>query len=238
MKHLLLIFLHLIAYQAFAQKFQLQVTPLVSGYYVHTSFQLYNNTPFPSNGLIVSTTEGLVLIDTGWGEEQTKQLLKWIKKNLKQEVVLCIATHAHEDRVGGIKLLLKKGIRFVSTPLTAQKTADQGLPKPEGVLSNDTTFVIGKTTIQTYFPGAGHTDDNIVVYFPDAKILAGGCLIKSYVAMGIGNIADANLKTWRQSVKNVQLKFPDTQFVIPGHEKWDSLESFSHTYQLIEKSQK
>ncbi|MFN8357864.1 MAG: subclass B1 metallo-beta-lactamase [Spirosomataceae bacterium] len=220
------------------QQLQIEVTKLLPNFYVHTTYQLYNGKPFPSNGLIVRTTAGIVLVDTGWGTEQTEQLMQWIRKNLQEEVVLCIVTHAHDDRMGGISVLQKHGVKVISTPLTAQKTGKQGYSIPIGILPNDTTMRVGVTPIQTYFPGEGHTSDNIVVYFPDEKVLFGGCLIKSYMAMGIGNIADANLKAWGQSVKNVQRRFRETLVVIPGHEKWETLDSFSRTLELIEKNQK
>ncbi|NBB19022.1 subclass B1 metallo-beta-lactamase [Runella sp. CRIBMP] len=234
----LLLFIPLfVHFQGFCQLPPVEITPLVPNHYVHTTYQVYQNNPFPSNGLIVSTSAGIILVDTGWGLEQTELLLAQIEQKLKQKVVLCIVTHAHEDRIGGVKAFQQRGIKIIGTPLTVQKTVAQGLPAPEGILPQDTTFRVGTTTVQTYFPGAGHTDDNIVVYFPDSKVLVGGCLIKSYVAMGIGNIADANLKTWRQSVDNVRKKFPDITFVIPGHEKWDNLSSFSRTIELVDKNQ-
>lgn len=233
-----LFFLLFVHFQTFCQVPPLEITPLVPNHYVHTTYQLYQNNPFPSNGLIVSTSAGIILVDTGWGLEQTELLLAQIEQKMKQKVVLCIVTHAHEDRIGGVKAFQQRGIKIIGTPLTAQKTVAQGLPAPEGILPQDTTFRVGNTTVQTYFPGAGHTEDNIVVYFPDSKVLAGGCLIKSYVAMGIGNIADANLKTWKQSVNNVRKKFPKADFVIPGHEKWDNLASFSRTIELVEQNSK
>ncbi|AEI50718.1 subclass B1 metallo-beta-lactamase [Runella slithyformis] len=233
-----LLFFFFVHFQTFCQELPVEITSLVPNHYVHTTYQLIQNNPFPSNGLIVSTSVGIVLVDTGWGLEQTEKLLAQIEQKLKQKVVLCIVTHAHEDRIGGVKAFQQRGIKIIGTPLTAQKTVAQGLPAPEGILPQDTTFRVGDTTIQTYFPGAGHTDDNIVIYFPNSKVLVGGCLIKSYVAMGIGNIADANLKTWKQSVNNVRNKFPNAEFVIPGHEKWDNLTSFSRTIELVEQNSK
>ncbi len=47
-----------------------------------------------------------------------------------------------------------------------------------------------------FYPGAGHTKDNVVVYFPKERILFGGCFIKDNKATGMGNIADADLAAW------------------------------------------
>ncbi len=44
-----------------------------------------------------------------------------------------------------------------------------------------------------FFPGAGHTADNVVAYVPARHLLFGVCLIKEAAAKGLGNIADADL---------------------------------------------
>ncbi|AUD01470.1 subclass B1 metallo-beta-lactamase [Spirosoma pollinicola] len=221
------------------QRPQLSVTKLNEQVYIHTTYGIYGKTPFPANGLIIKTKDGVVLIDTGWdtdtNTDNTRQLLQWVSKNLHQPVRLCIITHAHEDKVGGINELHKAGIRVISTPLTAQKSIKLGFESPEGILPNDTTFTVGQEPIQCYFPGEGHTSDNIVVWLPNQKILYGGCLIKSVAAFGMGNLADANLNTWAGSIRNVMKNFGNARIVVPGHQDWSDTKSLDHTLKLLEK---
>jgi metallo-beta-lactamase class B len=54
---------------------------------------------------------------------------------------------------------------------------------PQYTFTHDTTFNIAGVTLQAYYPGAGHTRDNIVVWVPQDKVLFGGCLIKSLEAI-------------------------------------------------------
>ncbi|GAB3018857.1 subclass B1 metallo-beta-lactamase [Spirosoma pulveris] len=217
----------------------LSVTPLNERVYVHTTYGMYGGTPVPSNGLIIKTKDGIVLVDTGWdtntNTDNTRELLQWVSKNLHQPVRLCIVTHGHEDRVGGISELRKAGIRVVSTPLTAQKSVKLGFESPEGILSNDTTFSIGKEPIRCYFPGQGHTADNIVVWLPNQKILYGGCLVKSVAVFGMGNLADANLNEWGNSIQNLMTQFKTARIVVPGHDEWTDTRSLAHTLQLLKK---
>ncbi|MFN7118641.1 MAG: subclass B1 metallo-beta-lactamase [Saprospiraceae bacterium] len=240
MKHISLMIIVLLTgfTQVVAQsnKLDIKVESLTKDVYVHVSYQRIGGNPYPSNGLIVKTSEGVLLVDTGWGEDATEQLYKWVRKNLKAKVKLCIVTHSHGDRASGTGFLQKKGVKVISTPLTAEKSAIQGYAMPDGILPNDTTFTFGDVMVQTFFPGEGHTNDNIVVYLPEPKVLFGGCFVKSSVSMGLGNIADANLKEWGNSMRNVIKKFPDVKFIIPGHEDWESLESLKHTIQLLEKA--
>jgi metallo-beta-lactamase class B len=218
---------------------KLTVTPLNDQVYVHTTYGMYGKTPFPSNGLIIKTKDGVVLVDTGWdtdtNTDNTRDLLQWISDNLHQSVRLCIVTHAHEDRVGGISELHKAGVRVVSTPLTAQKSVKLGFESPEGVLPADTTFKIGQEPIRCYFPGEGHTSDNIVVWLPNQRILYGGCLVKSVVAFGMGNLADANVNAWAGSMRKVMSQFKTARVVVPGHQDWGDTRALTHTLQMVEK---
>ena len=222
-----------------APKPKLIVTPLNDRLYVHTTYGVYQNTSIPSNGLIIRTSDGVVLVDTGWDTEKdtdnTRQLLRWVADSLHQPVRLCIVTHAHEDRVGGISELRKAGVRVVSTPLTAQKSVKLGYESPDGILSNDTTFIIGQEPIRCYFPGEGHTADNIVVWLPNQQILHGGCLVKSVAVFGMGNLADANLNAWAGSIRNLMKQFGTARIVVPGHEDWSDTRSLEHTLRLLEK---
>ena len=146
---------------------QIKVTRLDDRVYVHTTYGVYQNNPVPANGLIINTSDGVVLVDTGWDTKDntanTRQLLQWVADSLHQPVRLCIVTHAHEDRVGGISELRKAGVRVIGTPLTAQKSLKLGYEAPDGILPADTTFTIGGIPIRCFFPGEGHTSDNIVV---------------------------------------------------------------------------
>lgn len=217
----------------------LTATPLNNQVYVHTTYGIYGNSPVPSNGLIVITTDGVVLIDTGWDTandtDNTRQLLRWIADSLRQPIRLCIITHAHDDKVGGITELRKAGIRVISTPLTAQRAVKSGYPSPDPILPADTTFSVGREPIRCYFPGEGHTSDNVVVWLPNQQILYGGCFVKSVAAFGMGNLADANVKAWSGSIRNVMRQFGDARIVVPGHEEWSDTKALEHTLQLINK---
>ncbi len=221
------------------EKPKLEITKLNENVFVHVTYGMYQNQAIPSNGLIVKTKEGVVLIDTGWDTkddtDNTRQILQWVEDHLHQPVKLCIVTHSHEDRVGGISELKKAGVRVISTPLTAQKSVQEGYESPEAILPADTTFLIGQVPFRCYFPGEGHTSDNIVVWLPSYRILHGGCLIKSVAVFGMGNIADANLQEWSNSVRKLIRQFGSARFVIPGHDGWGDTKALEHTLHLVEK---
>ena len=105
-------------------------------------------------------------------------------------------------------------------------------------MTKDTTFKVGQYSFETYYPGEGHTADNIVVWFSNEKILYGGCLVKSVDAKDLGNLEEANIKGWPGTIINIQAKFKNPNFIITGHQSWQSKNSLNYTLKLIKEYEK
>lgn len=219
---------------AFAQRTAAQptrFTRVAPDCYVHTT---YLKSYPPTNGLVVHTAAGAVLVDTGWNARQARQMRRWVHKQWQQPIVLCIVTHSHTDRAGGADWLHRRGVRVVSTALTAQKLRAKGHAWARGGLPADTTFTVGGQTFQTYFPGAGHVTDNIVVWLPQQQVLVGGCLVKSTEAQDLGNVADADLTAWAPTMQRVITRYAGARLVIPGHQAWgEDARCLQHTLDLL-----
>jgi metallo-beta-lactamase class B len=97
------------------------------------------------------------------------------------------------------------------------------------------SFSLGNEKFELFYPGAGHTVDNIVVWLPRQQILFGGCLIKSELAKDLGNVAEADVKEWSRSIHRVMEKFPIARVIIPGHYSWDGFGLLQHTLNLLIK---
>lgn len=89
--------------------------------------------------------------------------------------------------------------------------------------------------IEVFYPGEGHSPDNIVVWLPEYKVLFGGCLVKELDSKGLGNTTDANLEQWPISINKVLEKYPDAEVVIPGHGNWGGIELIEHTLELLKQ---
>ncbi|HEY9061116.1 MAG TPA: subclass B1 metallo-beta-lactamase [Pseudobacteroides sp.] len=212
-----------------------ELTKINDYIWVHTTYANYNGSRTPSNGVIAVSSKGLVLVDTPWNNPQTKELIKFSKSVFKKDIVLAIITHAHEDRIGGIDTLIENKVDVRSTSLTVKEAEKNGFKKPVPELDSEPKITFGNINIEVFYPGEGHTVDNITVWFQQYKVLFGGCLIKSLDASDIGNIADVNVKRWPDSVKKVLEKYADAEVVIPGHGKWGSLDLLNHTLELVSK---
>lgn len=217
---------------------KLNISHLVNNFYVYTTYSDYKGTPFSANGLYLVTSDGVVMIDTPWDTTQFQPLLDSIKFRHKQDVKICIATHSHDDRTAGLEYYKQRGIKTYTTQQTDLICKEKNHKRAEFLLSNDSIFKIGDYTFQTYYPGPGHTVDNIVLWFEKDKVLYGGCLIKSTQANDLGNIAEADLSQYSNSIQNILKKFGQPAYVIPGHQSWKNPKSMEHTIKLIKKQNK
>lgn len=212
---------------------KLEISHLTGDFYIYTTYQDYNGTPYPANGMYFLTDSGAVIIDAPWDVTQTKPLMDSIMARHNKKVIMCIATHFHDDRTGGFDVLKSNGVRTYSTQQTLELCRTINNAEAEYTFINDTTFNVGNVSFETYYPGWGHTADNIVIWVPNAKILYGGCFIKSTEAQGLGNLADADTKSWEEAVQKVMEKYPYAEYIIPGHEGWLDRGSLKYTYELL-----
>jgi len=211
----------------------LQISHLMGDFYVYKTFHDYKGTLISANAMYLVTDKGVVLFDAPWDKTQFQPLLDSIKARHHKEVVMCFATHSHEDRAGGLEFYGKKGIKTYTIKLTDQILEKNNEKRAEFIIPNDTTFTVGQHTFEVYYPGKGHAPDNIVVWFNKEKILYGGCFIKSTEAKDLGYLGDANVKEWEKSIKKVQSKFKKPKYIITGHDGWKDLSSLNHTLKLV-----
>ncbi len=212
-----------------------ELTKINDNIWVHTTYTDYNGSRTPSNGVIAISSKGLILIDTPWNNAQTKELIKLTKSVFKKDIALAVITHAHADRIGGIDTLLDNKINVRSTKLTVIEAEKSGFQKPEPTLDHEPNIKFGNINLEVFYPGEGHSVDNVTVWFPQYKVLFGGCLIKSLDAKDKGNTSEANTLMWPASADKVLEKYPDAQVVIPGHGEWGNLDLIRHTIELVSK---
>ena len=108
----------------------------------------------------------------------------------------------------------------------------QGISKPIKEFDNRLKLSIGDEKVYAEYFGEGHTQDNIIGYFPKDNAIFGGCLIKRLGASK-GYLGDANTDLWSGTVRKLKLKYPNAKIVIPGHGKWGGTELFDYTIKLF-----
>jgi metallo-beta-lactamase class B len=201
--------------------------------WLHRTLGVYHGDTVPTNGLIVVNDTAAVLIDTGWNPEQAGRLLRWAEDSLHRPVRLAVITHSHGDRAGGLAALRRAQIRTVALPATVARIAVNrrtGLTPLSDLQSRPETL----EGIELYYPGPGHTVDNIVVFVSDDRVLFGGCLVKDQVADDLGNLRDADLTRWPLTIGAVLSRYGTASVVVPGHGDPGDLDLLRHTQALLE----
>ncbi len=205
--------------------------------YVHVS---YSDIPqygrISSNGLVFIDKGKAFLFDTPVTDSLTKDLVTWLQDSMKVEIVGFVPNHWHIDCMGGLGYLHSVGINSYANELTIQTAKSKNLPIPKQGFRDSLSLKLNDKTINCYYLGAGHTQDNIVVWIPSEQILFGGCMVKAINAKGLGNIADADLKEWPNTISKVIRKFPNARYVIPGHGQIGGVELLTHTQQLLTRT--
>jgi metallo-beta-lactamase class B len=213
------------------------VRQLAANLWIHTSIQRYaGGVIIPSNGLIDETDQGCILIDTAWNDQQTQRICDWASATLQKSIRLAIVTHAHNDRIGGVGYLLSRNIPVMGLKMTGDIAKTRNMAGPNQPFD----FNAGKSKqiegLELFYPGAGHAPDNIVVWFPNERVLFGGCLIKSADAGNLGFVGDANLKNWPGAVNAVKDRYTAAQIIVPGHGNPGGQKLIDHTLELLAKA--
>ncbi|MDX1911382.1 MAG: BlaB/IND/MUS family subclass B1 metallo-beta-lactamase [Saprospiraceae bacterium] len=217
---------------------KLKISPLTGDFYIYTTYNTYEGTQIPANGMYLVTNNGVVLFDTPWDTTQFQPLLDSIRLKHRQDVTMCIATHWHSDRTEGLEYYKQLGIKTYTTRLTDELCKKNNKKRAEYLIEGDTVFHMGPYSFETYYPGEGHTTDNIVIWFGKEKILYGGCLIKGADAENLGYLGDANVTEYYSTLKKVQKKCPDPKFIIISHSDWNDTNSLKHSIKLAKKLKK
>jgi metallo-beta-lactamase class B len=213
----------------------LKISNVTGDFYVFTTFNYYKGSRIPANGMYVVTNNGVIIIDSPWDTTQFQPLLDSIKARHKKDVSLCIATHFHEDRTGGLEYYRQQGIKTYTTIQTDELSTKRGMKRAEYLIQKDTVIHVGQYSFQTFYPGKGHAPDNIVIWFEKEKVLYGGCLIKSVEDNTLGNLADASTNDYAATIRTVQRKCKRPKYIITGHNDWTSTKSLVHTLQMAHK---
>ena len=218
-----------------AEEPKLTISHLTGDFYIYTTYNIYQESQVPANGMYVVTNNGVVMFDTPWDTTQFQPLLDSIRLRHNKNVVMCIATHWHSDRTAGLAYYKQQGIKTYTTVLTDQFSKMNDKKRAEFLIANDTVFKAEPYAFETFYPGEGHTADNIVVWFDKEKILYGGCLIKGADAGNLGFLGDGNVTEYAKTLKRVQEKYPDPKFIIVSHSSWKNIHSLKHSLKMAKK---
>ncbi len=206
-----------------------------------------------------------VWADTPYTPEAARLVVNWMFTKYGERIRLTeINTGFHIDNLGGNRELIKWKIPIYGSSLTCQLLQTRSkatmtkmrewLRGPENRKYFDAyqtfafyeptrRFDIKKTqtlrfdgaTVEIFYPGPTHTDDNVVVYFPGKKVLFGTCMVLALDATSPGYVDDGNVREWPKSLRKVQERYRRAAIVVPGHGEPGDLALIEHSIRILEQ---
>lgn len=221
---------------ALAADYPVSFAKIADNVWVHTTnYRLPGQKPITSNGLVVKDGDDVILVDGAWGELATVALLEAVKAEAGAPVTKMIITHHHPDRVSGVDAAEREGIEVFTHADTPALAAKAGYAVPNtSVAALDAPRSRTKVgAIEIAFPGAAHAPDNLVVYVADAGVLYMGCALRGAGVTSLGNLSDADLKSWPGALAWTKATYKDAKIVVPGHGRGGDLSLIDATLSLL-----
>lgn len=145
----------------------------------------------------------------GWPEDAEIIAHKNLPANLDKFVIPGVEEFRQElEKYGEDSLSLKYGDSF-------EERMAMKIRKPDEVFSEIKILEMGKYPVELHYPGTCHTTDNIIVWFPDHKLVHTGDLVFHNRHPFISKSYEADAYLWLETLKEWSDK--DIEKVIPGH---------------------
>ncbi|MBF0103658.1 MAG: subclass B2 metallo-beta-lactamase [Desulfobacterales bacterium] len=193
------------------------------------------------NSVVYIGADSVTVVGATWTPETAELLAEKIRKISSKPISEVIDTNYHPDRAGGNAYWKRIGAQIISTRMTYDllkndwgKIVDwtrSGIPSyprlplvlPTKTYSGD--FELQDGRIRALYLGHSHTPDGIFVYFPEEKVLYGGCILKEQ----IGNLSFANIAEYLKTLQKLKQLNLEIRTVIAGH--WSAV----HGPELIDQ---
>ena len=159
----------------------------------------------------------MILVDDKF-EIDHDNIMAMLKTVTNQPVKYVIDTHHHADHSGGNAKLQADGTLAVASAQARARMIEGKQPGlPDITVQPRGSLYLGGKSVEIYWLGRGHTDGDVVVLFPQHRVLAAGDLYTH--GEGLPELVDYNgggsAKEWPATIDKV-LKL-DFDTVVPGH---------------------
>lgn len=193
------------------------------------------------NSIVFIGANSVTIVGATWTPETAKLLAKKIREITNKPIGEVVNTNYHTDRAGGNAYWKRIGAQIVSTKMTYDllkkdwnkivnwtRSAIPSYPHLTLVLPTKTypgDFELQGGRVRAFYLGPSHTPDGIFVYFPEEKVLYGGCILNER----IGNLTFANLAEYPNTLNKLKQLKLDIRTIVAGH--WTAV----HGPELLEQ---
>src|SRR5215216_3058205 len=154
--------------------------------------------------LFIVTDEGVIATDPGSqsGPERAEAYRAAITSVTDQPVRYLVYSHDHADHATGGEIFADTAT-FISHRNAVEKLAslnDPSTPVPEIAFNDELSIELGGKTIELYYTGRNHSDNSIVLLYPERRLLFAVDFIWVN-ALPFQNLRDAYPEEWVESLR-------------------------------------
>ena len=169
--------------------------------------------------LFIVTDEGVIATDPGSqsGPERAEAYRAAIASVTDQPVRYLVYSHDHADHATGGDIFVDTAT-FISHRNAVEKLAsraDPRTPVPDIAFNDQLTIELGGKTIELYYTGRNHSDNNIVLLYPERRLLFAVDFIPVNSLL-FQNLPDAYPEEWVESLRWIEENL-DFDVLVPGH---------------------
>lgn len=181
------------------------------------------------NSMVYVGRDHVTVIGATWSPETAALLVAEIKKITSKPVTEVVLQNHDLDRTGGNAYFRQRGVKLIAIQATSDLLAKEGKEQiadtrkfapdypevpivlPDTIVGND--FALQDGAVRGLWLGASHKPDDIFVWFPNEKVLYGGCALKPF----LGNTNGADLVEYPKTLAKLKaLKLP-IETIVAGH---------------------
>jgi cyclase len=184
---------------------------------INDHLYVIHNDVVPGNTTALITNEGVLLVDDKF-EIDHDGIMAELKKITSQPVKYVVNTHFHADHTGGNAKMQAMNVQVVASENARDAMVENKQPGlPNMVFQRHAHVYLGGKNVEMYYFGRSHTDGDIVVLFPEDRVLAAGDMFTFGDATPelIDYAGGGSAKEWTKTLDSALMLDFDT--VVPGH---------------------
>jgi len=160
------------------------------------------------------TPEGVIATDP-INKEAAEWLEAEIRERFGQEIRYLVLSHDHPDHSSGGEVFADTAVvvahENAKRAISGEKRATA---VPDLTFNDRMTIELGGKRVELIYPGRGHSDNLIVIYFPEERAVFTVDMI-SVKRLGYMTLTDAYFPDWMAAIRRVEAI--DFDILVPGH---------------------
>lgn len=213
------------------------VTNITLNTWFWTAYKNPEGKPPAINGLLHLTDSMVIGVNIPWRPQQVDQLAKFCLEKLQRRIGKVILTSFSPQRTQAMEAFKSHAVVFHGTLNNRTLSGLRNMPSPDQFFSKKQDIEIDGRLIQLYNIGPILAKDQVIVFFPDDKILYLGPLIKTPHAKLTG-LSKNTLDRWEKALHKSQRLYPGSEYIIPARGPIRDQRAIAQTYILIRKTGK